>query len=426
MKDMRRSLKTQVLLSLVLLTVVSSTVCSANELEVPYYTQDGSGWCWATSLSMVLEFYGYEIKPWRIAADFNKGFDIGPTLFGQDEIHYYLENLFNDGYSDAWNFIAFWTSSNLKSTIYSVISSGHPFYLNIHYTNPDTGNEAAHAIVITGCTGIGDNDFITFHDPSGAFTGDADDVVYSSSTWDEFLNKLDFTFLFIKAYGIHARPDKLIPFSDRGPLSVEVEPQKLYFDLEGGGIPKSIFLMWDGIEPYNGYRYQPSPDTIGLWPADDDGDTFNYAYKTIQTSTLNVKPTYSYHPLTSSNISFRYRYSIYNNQGGALVTSWPSPVSPAITEATTGNLDDQYNDDQYNYVLPMCELPEGVYELEVAITDESGVQVYDKCSFKFGVVWEGDPVEVRPSPPTTTIKLMNGLSMGQCMTIPEQLVFLLI
>ena len=390
-----------VTLIFVFLAVISSTAYSVTQLEVPYYTQDGSGWCWATSLSMVLKYYGFEKKPWEIAAasDFNKGFDVGPNLFGEGDIQAYLEDHFNGGYSDAWNFIMFWNwqNSDIKNSIYNVISTGHPFYLNIHYADPSTNEQVAHAIVVTGCTGISDDDFIIFHDPSGGFTGNADDVVYSKLTWNTFFDKLDFTFWFIKVYGIYARPNKLTPDPDLKPLSVEVEPNKLYFKKSQQGSSYILNMRWDGIEPYDGYRYEGNSE---VYFPDDDDDIYKYDYKAVQSSVLHVKPTYSIYSLASNNIIFRYRYCVYKVSDSSLIKSWLSPVSPVINQPKTGTLNidnDHDNKDDHDYVLPMNELPEGVYKLEVAITDESVTQIYDKCSFVFGVVWEGEPLEISPT-----------------------------
>lgn len=391
MKDKHRSLKGQVLLSLVLLAVISSAICSASELEVPYYTQDGSGWCWATSLSMVLKYYGFEKKPWEIAADFNRPIEDGVYGWEVSNIETYLEDHYNSGYSDAWELQTFWLESSLKNKVFEVISGGHPVWMAISNWNWEKLQYSPHAIVFTGCTGTDDTDDIIIHDPSGALTGSENDVVYSSMSWNTFFSKIETN----PVYGnkiLYAKPNKLTPDTNPKPLSIQVEPDYLIFGLEGShSSDKCLLLKWDGEEPYDGYRYEPGSEDID-WPLDDDGDAYEYDYKATQTSTLDVKPTYSNSSLVSNNVIFRYKYSIYNVADSSLVRNWLSPLSPVVTEPISGNLADEYN-----YVLPMCELPEGVYKLEVAITDENGSQVYDKCSFVFGVVWEGAPVEVRPS-----------------------------
>jgi len=47
-------------------------------IQVPYFSQEDTQWCWATSLSMILTYYGYgqppwQTRPWQIAAFFEKG-----------------------------------------------------------------------------------------------------------------------------------------------------------------------------------------------------------------------------------------------------------------------------------------------------------------------------------------------------------------
>ena len=357
MKNTHQSVRAQVLLSLVLLTVIFSAICSANELEVPYYTQDGSGWCRATSLSMVLEFYGYKIKPWRIASDFDMAFEEGPRYTFHDNLESYLEQNFNGDFTDAWSSGTGFYHDTIKSDVFAAISSGHPVYAFYHrYEGGIT--YSGHAIVITGCTGTNDNDLVYFHDPSGAFSGDENKIIYVEYTWADFLAGLDLKPPLLTAlWYIYATPNKLTPFSGRGPLSVQMEPDYLIFGSEGSNSSdKCLLFKWDGEEPYDGYRYEPGSEDIA-WPLDDDGDAYEYGYKALQTSTLDVKPTYSNSSLTSSNTRFLYKYSIYKMSDSSLVKSQYSPLSPVITEATTGNLGDQYN-----YILQMCELPEGVYK----------------------------------------------------------------
>jgi peptidase C39-like protein/glucodextranase-like protein len=382
-----------VTLALVFLTIISSTAYSGVELEVPYYTQDGSGWCWATSCAMMLEAYGFRIKPWRIAADFDKAYDEGLSwLEYGHEFHDYLENYFNDGFNDAWNCDPFYfNDSSIKDKIVEVLSSGHPIWA-VYYVELFPVPKP-HAIVITGYDGLGDSDHIFVHDPSYSFAGIGGDRVYGVCTWTDFFSKLNQNPITGDLNLMYARPNKLELYPNRGPLSVEVEPDYLIFKSDGSeNQNKCLLFKWDGQEPYDGYRYEPGSEDVD-WPLDDDGDAYEYGYKALQTSTLDVKPTYSYSSLSSGDIAFRYKYSIYSVPEYSLVKGPVfTDLSPVITEPTSGNL----VGDNYDYILPMCDLPEGVYKLEVAITDETGVQVYDKCSFKFGVIWEGDPLTISP------------------------------
>jgi hypothetical protein len=65
------------------------------DLSVPYYNQNDSGWCWATSLSMLLEYYGYDQKPWEIAADLDKPFEGLLSGAGASQSKDYLEAYFD-------------------------------------------------------------------------------------------------------------------------------------------------------------------------------------------------------------------------------------------------------------------------------------------------------------------------------------------
>jgi hypothetical protein len=89
-------------------------------MEVPFYTQDYSEWCWAASTSMMLKYYGFNRKIWEIAADFDKGITerLNPYLSKLDS---YLETYYGDGSGECWKVDPFWSINNFTESLVSII-----------------------------------------------------------------------------------------------------------------------------------------------------------------------------------------------------------------------------------------------------------------------------------------------------------------
>jgi len=46
-------------------------------LPVPYYAQGEAGWCWITSMQMIMKYYDRDVETWSIASDFGAEFNDG-------------------------------------------------------------------------------------------------------------------------------------------------------------------------------------------------------------------------------------------------------------------------------------------------------------------------------------------------------------
>jgi len=130
-------------------------------LLVPYFHQGTTGWCWANSLSMILQYYGRGVHAWDIAKALNMGWDEGPlTRWAASK----LEDLLEDwGYSaDSKKFKPDeFEPDELWSTIKSHIDRGEPVWLVMI--------EEGHAVVVVGYkTDEEGRRLLIVHDPSGA------------------------------------------------------------------------------------------------------------------------------------------------------------------------------------------------------------------------------------------------------------------
>jgi len=245
-------------------------------LNVPYYNQFDANWCWAASLSMILRYYGYERKPWEIAADFNKpktGFWAG--LNGFDTyfiIENYLEQWYDGGSNDAWKGETFYAFDGLEALVNrmkEVLSQGHPVWLSCW--------DAAHAIVAVGFDGNADSDHVFIHDPSGAITDpqNGSQVIYHKYTWQEFKDAIDQELIspLGEVVALYAQTSALSGHSTKA--SIEIAPFMLTFYNGMGG---ELQFDWDGSEPYEGYRYEPSANAAGWYSQDTDSKYHNYGF----------------------------------------------------------------------------------------------------------------------------------------------------
>ena len=131
---------------------------SAGQLDVPYYNQAGSDWCWAGSATMVAGYYvppqyrsgDYKnYKIWEAAAFLDKAYDDGGSL---TDIKTVL-----GGWVASFDFNSEIVTNNdsIKSKIIERISLGHP----VIFASID--NEGgAHAFVVVGAT----SDYVYIND----------------------------------------------------------------------------------------------------------------------------------------------------------------------------------------------------------------------------------------------------------------------
>jgi len=118
-------------------------------LSVPYFTQGDSSWCYATSVSMTLNFYGVDDHPWDVAEAL--GMDHDAPFEGITE-SLLLQYLLSEGLD--YDLEGFWVS---KEGLVNMLDKDYPILLKM--------GSIHHTVVITGYSPTSDVFFI--HDPSG-------------------------------------------------------------------------------------------------------------------------------------------------------------------------------------------------------------------------------------------------------------------
>ncbi len=368
-------------------------------LEVPYYNQDGTGWCGFASLSMMLEYYGYDRKPWQVAADFDKpvtlGLDAPDDL---DETENYLETYYSGTPGDDWQLDTFHGSLALEDMLRSVLDAGDPIWIG--------SNAANHAVVVTGY--IGDQVFV--NDPSGALTGSGSEVVQHVFTWTEFRSRLDLYWFWSGQTGvwsIHARDGAFTDVSST--LSVQVQPHNLWFDNSVGNVERKLEFVWDGSAPYEGgYRYATS--SSNWYSADSDNAYVNYGYNATNADTLHLEASYSNYALPGQTLYARTRAEIRRASDGQLVQTLTSGVD-TLAEFTWND-----NPSHNDISLPLSAIPLGAYRVDVKVeggssSNVASFSVRDQTSFYFGVTASpgGDA-----TPPTASLAFpTNGAYISQ-------------
>lgn len=357
------------------------TLLAGTQLQVPYYHQGSSNWCWATSLSMVLSYYGETKKPWQIAADLDMPLSEGlaPQTVTSGNFERYLERDFNGGVVDAWNQAAFYNYfDNLKDAVIPALQSGNPVWLGSFARK--------HAIVVTGYDGTANTDHVFVHDPNGTITGTAS-MINHQYTWTEFKDALDNSFWPVNGdASIVYRKTAIAPRTNNGATVEVLTNNKYWFERsDNGGSHKAVFV-WDGQEPYSGYRYDPINDPS--YTIDDDLAHDNYARNATINDTLNLKPTYNNY--TASAMLLRTRVQIVRASDGGVVktvTGSSQSVAARTFVETAGAA----------FSIAMNTLSPDVYKLNVILEGSTNggasYPVRDQASFFFGLT---DPTPVTP------------------------------
>lgn len=357
-------------------------------LNVPYYNQFNANWCWATSLSMILRYYGYERKPWEIAADFNKpktGFWGGLNGFDTYFIlENYLEEWYDGGSSDAWKGETFYAFDGLEALVNrmkEVLSQGHPVWLACW--------DAAHAIVAVGFDGNADSDHVFIHDPSGAITDpqNGSQVIYHKYTWEEFKDAIDQELIspLGEVVALYAQTSALSGHSTKA--SIEIAPFMLTFYNGMGG---ELQFDWDGSEPYEGYRYEPFNNAAGWYSQDTDSKYHNYGFNASHADKMLFYSSYANNMFPGQSIYLRTRAEIRRADNDVLITNLVSDVTkvdPLTWEIFSLN-SFLYSD--------LRNLDSGVYKLLVIAegNEDNGTSFspYDQAEFYFGVYGHKPPV----------------------------------
>ena len=355
------------------------------QLQVPYFSQGDTGWCWAASMSMVLRYYGYNQHPWQIAADRDKSPDKGLDRLEVGDFEAYLEANFDGGDPDAWERDTFYFIEPLVDRLQEILVSGHPVWV-AYWGIPLVQN--AHVIVITGFDGSADSDHVYVHDPGDDFAGP--EPIQHALTWTDFKQKIEEK----GSLGItilHSKTANLI--EEPSIASVQVNSPasgNLKFQNSLGGISRALLLRWDGREPYSGYYYEPDSSWSG-WTLDSDDLYDNYKYNATQSDTMVLMPSYSNYATSGQTLYLRTRAEIRRASDGYLIKSLLSDVDtaePFTYEPAS----------RYFVTCPLSDVPVDVYRLAVKLegnTDNGpSYDLLDQCEFYFGVT-----ASVSSSPP---------------------------
>jgi len=386
---------------------------SVQPLAVPYYPQFGTQWCWATSISMLLRYYGFHREPWQIAADFDRGPEVGlhPNelivgdllcpldpfclLLECYTLECYLDDTYFQGTQDAWIGRNYQPEQfgALRADLQSALIAGHPVWL---------GSAAVdHDVVVTGF----DDTNVYINDPSGALVGvpicgDCSDPSHECDcvgrpmAWSNFLSVLhDWLLFYPDVFTITADPSRLTPIQSSatvtlrpgvaalpgGPVYWSPEDSKLWFGNFIAGSSRRLGLVWDGGAPYAGYRYLPDANGQGFYQADNDGLFDNYGFHASHADTLSACPSYANHGSSQTELQLRTMMEIYEAGTGVQLRRVPSgtdPIPASTFVRTPANSCIQ---------VPLYALDDGVYLLRIVLQDAQLGTEYDSMSFYFGL-----------------------------------------
>jgi len=347
-------------------------VMAANpDMQVPYYNQGNTQWCWATSLSMVLRYYDFPDpsppKPWQIAGYFGLGPDERLSLKGYDAILEYLESHYDGGAEDAWTGVTCDNIDQLVSRLQQVLPSGHPVWVDCM--------DEQHVIVVTGFDGVGESDHVYIHNPSTTITGKP--PVRHTMTWAEFRSKVDTRPVSPKgeAVIIFGKASELQPTTTHASIEVLPSPYNgLTFNSEG----HILALVWDGSASDGGYRYDVFAGGAG-WYAEDD----LYGYAATQADELRLRPSYGRHDLTDKVWDLHTDVEICQTaEGGQRIPVW-SGTSGGHVASKPEWIPDPEN---CQVTYPLTNLEPGPYVLSVRLmgTEEGSSEVNELDSLEFG------------------------------------------
>ena len=123
-------------------------------IDVPFYPQGGSQWCWATCSQMLLKHYGVDTEVWDIAsyldAPINEGLNGGDILMNKE-----AGILTSKGLNVDRSALGFFDRLMLNEYLVEQLDEGKPIWIAL------TARE--HAIVVVGY----DRNGLKVHDPSG-------------------------------------------------------------------------------------------------------------------------------------------------------------------------------------------------------------------------------------------------------------------
>ena len=109
-------------------------------LEVPYYAQGETDWCWATCGSMILRYFDTDRDPWQVAAYFDKGSDEGLNDWEVDDLRDYLTSVSGR----TWSSGSTWGKDSMKDIIVNALTGGSPVWLSFKVDRKSTRLNSSH------------------------------------------------------------------------------------------------------------------------------------------------------------------------------------------------------------------------------------------------------------------------------------------
>lgn len=384
-------MKRRILACVTALTIKMAAL--GTELEVPYYWQDGAGWCGLSSAAMVARYHNPPkvgsayLKPWWAAdyLDFPKSTDgasfsdIIGVLSVMDPTRHYN-----------WNFGYTLSNALMKSKIREVLDSGHPLIL--HGVDFDGYK---HVIVIVGA----DSSTVTINDPSGIafatsdpYTGMARNVRVTV-TWDEFFSVTDSS---LAVDGTLIWSDDLGSLTESRPVSMDVCPVGALSQTEGvfnpgfvagADLENGILLNWDGQVNRPGYYYAKIGDAGATRPF--AGVNYPaYGYKVMSSDTIFLLPFLTCNRDSQQTVKIR---ATVKNAGVSVASS----LSDAIT---LGACSHHYDD--VAIAIPVSDfylqLTQEDCQIDIACEDASSGTTLDSLTLGFKVdrtqpvLWDGN------------------------------------
>lgn len=152
-------------------------------LNVPYFYQGGTNWCWANSLAMILQYFGKGDHAWNLAsllkADRSDGlWDYDPLEMALIKSYFLSKNLVLNVYTSVYD------KDNLFQLIsYSIDKQKTPIGIAF-----DPSNFRRHWIVVVGYKIENGNKYIYYLDPEASFSGINPARARYEDTYDKFYN----------------------------------------------------------------------------------------------------------------------------------------------------------------------------------------------------------------------------------------------
>jgi predicted outer membrane repeat protein len=305
------------------------TMQSAVQLQVPYYWQGDSGWCWAASAAMLAKYYvvaapaNVQIKPWWAAHYKSKGNSDGGNVFDVLDVLGQMD----PGSNYSFDFLTTWFGfhEDLRDALISELNVGNPVLFN-SWDN----NVGFHSFVVVGYDGSDMNtNHVFINDPSGALFHDDTNGRLSqvAKTWVDFFSIIDQawfnlngTFVYRAAPG-GASAGRTVTL-DLCPAwgGTIVDPDHAGIETEEVSENYRPMLQWDGKNNHPGYFFEQS---LQGGPVNRPADpSLGRAF--IFSDTIAFFPVIS--SVSSSTRSVRVDLLISKNSTSVYAASWNGSV----------------------------------------------------------------------------------------------------